>query len=83
MTGELDVLQFLASRGIDDGEASLPITNDDMPAARIDPDIVGVVPQIQVAEGSKITTTEKHYGPVAGVGDDDHVRARNIGDTLR
>ena len=83
MTGELDVLQFRASGGIDDGEASLAITDDDMPVARIDPDIVGVVSQVQPAAGSEIATAKKLDGPVAGIGDNDHVRAGNIGDALR
>ena len=59
------------------------ITDDDMPAARIDPDIVGVVSQTLATQGSEIAAAKKLDAPVAGVGDDDDVRAGNIGDALR
>ena len=80
---EFDVADLRFCSGIDDREAAAPVPDDQMAAARIHSDIVGVVAQREAAGRREVVAPEEPYRAVAGAGDDDQIRLLRIGDALR
>jgi len=63
MGGELEVGELGRRYGVDDGKPAAAIADDDMTVSRVDPDIVGVAVQRDLAGGERSPARNKRTVP--------------------
>src|SRR5689334_13318002 len=82
MSGQGNVLQRRPMHGVDDGERAVAISNQEMPAARVKTDIVGIVLELETPPGEKIASAEELDQAALRFRNRNQISAGDIGDAL-
>ena len=83
MGGQLDGAQDGLLRRIERGEATAAVAHDQVPAAQVEPDVVGVFAQSDGACRLQVLAPEQAHRTVAGACDRKEVGARIVAGALR
>jgi len=83
MRVQRDIRDPAASSRVDDGERSVCVTYPDLVGGALDPDVVGIIPKLDLSHGREIRPVKQPHGSVPCIRHDDRIGRGLVADALR